>query len=103
METFGVIPTKEMGDECDFDLILLSDEGADADVSSDDEDTVETIPQNITGRGDAAAWLARMEGAKTMAKKIAGAHEQKKFWDDYNSYMSRGEHGIRDWSVMAIA
>lgn len=103
METFGVIPTDEKGDDCDFDLILLNDEGAEADITSDDDETVEIKPQNITGKGDAAAWLARMEGTKTMAKKIAGDHEKKKFWDDYNYYMSRGEHGIRDWSTMATA
>ena len=56
METFGVIPTDEIGDDCDFDLILSNDEGAEADVASDDDETVEIKPLHITEKGDAAAW-----------------------------------------------
>jgi hypothetical protein len=51
-----------------FDLILLGDDGA----------TVE---------GDAARWLARMEGMKTM-KKIAGQHEKDRFWSEYQEYQT---------------
>lgn len=38
-----------------------------------------------------------------MAKKIAGEHEKNKFWEEYNTYNSTGEHGVRDWSIMADA
>ena len=49
------------------------------------------------------AWLANMEGTRTMAKKVAGEHEKSKFWADYNSYQSIGEYGNHDWNAMAVA
>lgn len=89
----------------DFDLILLDDNGGKADESDDEETDTDTNTElkDKAGKGNAAAWLARMEGTKTMAKKIAGAHEIKKFWDEHNEYRSIGEHGVRDWSLMAEA
>ena len=44
-------------------------------------------------------WL----GWRTMAKKVAGEHEKNKFWKEYNTYNCVGEHGLRDWSIMADA
>jgi hypothetical protein len=111
-ETFGIIPSKETGANVlqneDFDLILLGDEGATADASDDEVSSnsdieTESKQRLKSGKGNAAAWLATMEGTKTMAKKIAGEHEKNKFWDEYNTYDSRGEHGVRDWSIMADA
>lgn len=105
-ESFGIIPSEETTQlRDDFDLILLGDSGTKAELSDDEEsDSDMNHPGGkSTGKGDAAAWLAKMEGTKTMAKKIAGEHEKTKFWDEYKSYQSTGEHGIRDWSSMAIA
>ena len=89
----------------DFDLILLGENGSTAEISDDEdsESDIQSSKQNSRGKGDAAAWLARMEGTKTMAKKIAGEHEKKKFWEEYKNYQSIGEYGIRDWSSMATA
>ena len=73
---------------------------------TDDEESESDIHcsrREQSGKGDAAAWLAKMEGTKTMAKKIAGDHEKTKFWDEYKSYQLIGEHGVRDWSSMAEA
>ena len=89
----------------DFDLILLGENGSTAEISDDEdsESDIQSSKQNSRGKGDAAVWLARMEGTKTMAKKIAGEHEKKKFWEEYKNYQSIGEYGIRDWSSMATA
>ena len=86
-------------------MILLGENGCTAEISDDEdlESDVHASKQNSTEKGDAAAWLARMEGTKTMAKKIAGEHENKKFWQEYKNYQSIGQHGIRDWSSMATA
>jgi hypothetical protein len=106
-ESFGIIPNKDNVDDGEetFDLIILGDEGAAAELS-DDEDSeleIQCTRQQHTEKGDAAAWLAKMEGTKTMAKKISGEHEKKKFWDEYKKFQAIGEHGIRDWSLMAEA
>ena len=99
-ETFGIIPTSAIINKADFDLILFKDDGEEAEISDDDE-AVESLYHEATGKGDAAAWLAKMEGTKTMAKKIAGEHEKAKFWRDYNNYQTRSEYGTRDWCAMA--
>ena len=89
----------------DYDLILLGENGSTADLSDDEdsESDIQSSKQNSGGKGDAAAWLAKMEGTKTMAKKIAGEHEKNKFWEEYKNYQSIGEYGMRDWSSMATA
>lgn len=107
-ETFGIIPSEEITTHAireDFDLILLGDNGSKAEISDDEESNSDFNLSNdkSTCKGDAAAWLAKMEGTRTMAKKIAGEHEKKKFWDEYKKYYAVGEHGIRDWTSMAIA
>ena len=107
-ETFGIIPSEETTTHViseDFDLILLGDNGSKAEMSDNEDSDSDINPSNekSAGKGDAAAWLAMMEGTKTMAKKIAGEHEKKKFWDEYKNYHAIGEHGIRDWTSMAIA
>jgi hypothetical protein len=86
----------------DFDLILLGESGTNAEGSDDEDSSIDllTCSGKATGKGDAAAWLARMEGTKTMAKKIAGAHEKEKFWNDVKTYEGIGG---RDWSTMAEA
>ena len=107
-ERFGIIPSDENRDvnyEEDFDLILLGENGFTAEISDDEdsESDIQSSKQILNGKGDAASWLARMEGTRTMAKKIAGEHEITKFWEEYKKYQSIGEHGIRDWSSMATA
>ena len=89
----------------DYDLILLGENGSTADLSDDEdsESDIQSSKQNSGGKGDAAAWLAKMEGTKTMAKKIAGEHEKNKLWEEYKNYQSIGEYGMRDWSSMATA
>jgi hypothetical protein len=111
-ETFGITPSEETGSNVfqnkHFDLILLGDEGATADASDDEvisnsDIEGESKQRHESGKGNATAWLATMEGTKTMAKKVAGEHEKNKFWEEYNTSDSRGEHGVRDWSIMADA
>ena len=107
-ESFGIIQSEKITQQSlrdDFDLILLGDSGTKAEISDDEESDsdINQAEKKSTGKGDAAAWLAKMEGTKTMAKKIAGEHEKTKFWDEYKKYQSAGEHGIRDWTSMAIA
>jgi hypothetical protein len=87
---------------------LLGDEGATADASDDEVISNSDIEgefkqRHKSGKGNAAAWLATMEGTKTMAKKVAGEHEKNKFWEEYNTSDSRGERGVLDWSIMAYA
>jgi hypothetical protein len=86
---------------------LLGDEGATADASDDEvisnSDMETESRQHKSEKGNATAWLATMEGTKTMAKKVAGEHEKNKFWEECNTYDSRGEYGVRDWSIMADA
>lgn len=83
-ETFGIIPSEEITSHVisgDFDLILLGDNGSKAEMSDNEDSDSDINPSNekSAGKGDAAAWLAKMEGTKTMAKKIAGEHEKKSF------------------------
>ena len=86
---------------------MLGNDGATADASDDDDESsdgdMEPKRRYKSEKGDAAAWLARMEGTRTMAKKVAGEHEKNKFWKEYNTYNCVGEHGLRDWSIMADA
>ena len=88
-----------------IDFILLGDGGAEAEESDDDDanDSLESTNKRYDDKGDATAWFARMEGTRTMAKKVAGEHEKKKFWDEYKRYHCICEHGTRDWSSMAEA
>jgi hypothetical protein len=83
----------------------LKDEGVEAEASDDENENDSLIATNykIDDKGDATAWLARMEGTRTMAKRVAGEHEKKKFWDEYKKFQSIGEHGTRDWTSMAEA
>lgn len=81
-ETFGVIPADESTDNNnvdDFNLILLDDNGNNPDVSDDEENDSDnrTEHRGKGGKGNAAAWLARMEGTKTMARRIAGEPEKR--------------------------
>jgi hypothetical protein len=96
-ETFGIIPSEETRSHVlqneNFDLILLGDEGASADASDDEvisNSDIETgsKQRHKSGKGNAAAWLATMEGTKTMAKKVAGEHEKNKFWEECTTYDS---------------
>jgi hypothetical protein len=95
-ETFGIIRSKDTSlEECDladFDLILLGDDGATAEVADDDDSELgeedESAHRATDRRGDASGWLARMEGTKTMKKKIAGQHEKDKFWSEYQKYQT---------------
>jgi hypothetical protein len=52
------------------------------------------------GKGDAAAWLAKMERENVMAKKIKGEHEIQRFMNDIPPLIDG--HGSRDWGSMAM-
>jgi hypothetical protein len=102
-ETFGIIPSEETRSHVlqneNFDLILLGDEGATADASDDEvisNSDIETgsKQRHKSGKGNAAAWLATMEGTKAMAKKVAGEHEKNKFWEECTTYDSRGTESV---------
>lgn len=102
-EIFGIIPSKDSPLE-NFDLILLRDDGATAELSDDDEEpelgkTEDPKEQKATRKGDAAAWLANKEVNKTMTKMIKGEHEKTKFWNECSDFLSPGS--VHDWDAMA--
>jgi hypothetical protein len=108
-EKFGILQTEDTAADGkrrqDYDLILLGDDGGGADLSGDEGDSsigIETIShRESSGRGDAAGWLARMEGTKIMALKVTGQHEKTKFWDECSRFQLIDEHEGRDWGAMA--
>lgn len=83
--------------------MLRGDGGeAESDTGSDSETEMQVKSSTSkTGKGDAAAWLAKTEGSKTMAKAVTREHKKKKFWEDYDSDQSLCELGIRDFDRMA--